>query len=447
MKNSHSQNCHQEFSAPRIALVLLITLLAACKHPLEIEGAGDIVERNNGVRGCALEEFQAGFGRCTNNEIFQDETALYQALSRPGWSFSHWDGACAKDSPAPDCKLEYSADWAQLWDDNYPDLAGPPLTAVFIEDSDSPGGTNYIASSFGITDIGDGTYSALLDALFSTDNSYRYTALQASTRSSFDRSLSYYQLQPSGLLLTGADPARLDVGGASTAVGDLLTLVDTDADDNEISVAYLMPKRNGATSAEFSGLYYCGHIATDGVARFSRITASGNGGGVFQVIQDRKGASGQTAAVYAVLDDGTMTLDYAGVHLVGSLSVDGSVFVSSQLQRSAHGAAVCVRASSGNSLGTMAGEWLGSWISTGLTTAVTELLVRSSGLTAESVYVDSTGRRDYVLGTDSMLVKWDGNFSTREQYGAVSPDGRIAFAVNTEPSKYPTLILYIRKGA
>ena len=60
-------------SLPRSLLLVLLLALAACKHPLEIDGQGDIVERNNGYRGCSLEEFEAGFTRCTHNEVFQDE--------------------------------------------------------------------------------------------------------------------------------------------------------------------------------------------------------------------------------------------------------------------------------------------------------------------------------------------------------------------------------------
>ena len=45
----------------RILITLAVILaLQACKHPLAIEGEGDIIERLSGVRGCSLEEFQAG---------------------------------------------------------------------------------------------------------------------------------------------------------------------------------------------------------------------------------------------------------------------------------------------------------------------------------------------------------------------------------------------------
>jgi hypothetical protein len=429
-----------------LLILALASLLAACKHPLEIEGQGDIIERNNGIRGCALEEYVAGISRCTNNQILQDETAIYQALPRAGWSFSHWDGSCAKDSPEATCKLEYSGVFADLWDDNFPDQSAPPLKAVFVEDSSAPTATAYIASSFGITSGGAGTYSSLLDALFSADNSYRFTSLQASTRSGFDRTPAYYQVRSGGLLTAGPTPSQLVVSGAATANGDLLTLVDTDTSDGEISVTYLMPARDKASNAEFVGSYYCGHIATDGLARFVKIVANATGGGLLSVLEDREGASGSARVAYKVYEDGTMTLDYARVHLVGSLSAGGAVFVSSQLQNSGRGAAVCVRASSAKTLGNVAGQWLGSWISTGLSSAVTELLVTDSGQTAEAVYRDSIGGRSYPLGADWMLVNWDGRLSTSVQFGAVSADDRVAFTVNTNPSKFPTLILYIHKG-
>ena len=92
-----------------------------------------------------------------------------------------------------------------------------------------------------------------------------------------------------------------------------------------------------------------------------------------------------------------------------------------------------------------AGSWHGSWISTGPTSAVTELLIVISGQTAEAVHVDSIGGRNYSLGSDWMLVNWDGRLETSIQDGAISADGRIAFTVNTDPSKHPTLIVYIRK--
>jgi hypothetical protein len=425
-----------------LLLILLLTL-AACKHPLEIDGQGDIVERNNGYRGCSLEEFEGGFTRCTHNEVFEDETVIYQALPRAGWSFSHWDGACAKNSPEPDCKLEYNGAVAKLLDDDFPELVVPPLRAIFVEDSDAIAASYLTAASFGITN--SATYASLLDAMFSLNGSYRYTDLVASTRSSFDRLPRAFTTQADGLLLVANEAGHLQAGGATTATADLLTLVDTDPSDGEISVTYLMPKRTDGQAAEFVGTYYCGHIATGGLARFVKIIAAGNGGGVYSLLSDRAGRFRQAAVSYQVSPSGTMTLDYSNVHLVGSLSAGGAVFTSSQLQSSAHGAAICIRASANNTLANAEGSWIGSWMSTGPNTAVTELLIVRSGQTAEAVHIDSNGGRNYSLGSDWMLVNWDGRLETSIQNGAISADSRIAFTVNTDPSKYPTLIVYIRK--
>ena len=72
------------------ALVVLL-LLQACKHPLAIEGEGDIIERLAGLRGCSLEEFQANSIRCTENEVVgEDYIVSYEGVPRPGWRFVAW---------------------------------------------------------------------------------------------------------------------------------------------------------------------------------------------------------------------------------------------------------------------------------------------------------------------------------------------------------------------
>ena len=41
-----------------LTALLCALVLSACKHPLEIRGEGDIVERLQGLRGCTYEEFR-----------------------------------------------------------------------------------------------------------------------------------------------------------------------------------------------------------------------------------------------------------------------------------------------------------------------------------------------------------------------------------------------------
>ena len=360
---------------------------------------------------------------------------------------SHWDGPCPKSSPEPYCEFNYSESWAKLWDDNYPNTAAPALTAVFVQDNNAPAASEYIAASHGAD--GSGTYAALMEALFSADNTYRYLNLQASTRNSFDREPRYYLRQSDSLLATSPSGSNFTAAGGATATLDIVTLVDTDAGDNDISVTTLIPKRSGGQTGQFVGTYYCGIISTDGTSRFVRVVADGAGGGLLRLEQDRQGFSGQTAIGYSVADDGTMTFSYnINVQLAGSLSADGSFFTGTQVQSSAQGAIACMRRSSDQTLGTAAGRYYGAWSSVQPVTGVTELVVDVTGQTLENVLRDSGGGRNYSLGQDFMLVLFDGQVSTgTERYGMLSGDRRVLFLVSTDASKFPTLVVYIRQGS
>jgi hypothetical protein len=429
----------------RILLVLCCALIVtACRQPLVIEGEGDIIELNQGERGCALEEFRAGWARCTDNEIVNSESLMYRALPRPGWKFSHWEGICAKDSPGQDCQLNIEKTWIDWWDENYPDEEIDPLTAVFIADDGAPAAAPYIASRFGAA--GNYGFSDLLDALFSADGSYRFTSLQASTRSSFDRTPASFQRLAGNLLLAGPTPDALSPSGGATAAGDFLAMVDTDTSDNEISVTYFMPEQTRADQSAFSGTYFCGHILSNGQALFFRANLDGKGGGGLIIISDRQGRDGLQAGIsYNVSADGTTTLDYGGARLAGSLSANGSVFAATQISANLQGTLICLRTSMDKMVANVAGNYYGAWMSTQPVTGVTELQLDNQGQTTEVVVLDSVGGQNYALGQNFMLVKANGQIETRDADGAVSEDGRILFIVQTDPNKFPTLIVYVRK--
>ena len=113
--------------------IFSLLLLQACKHPLAIEGEGDIVERLAGVRGCTLQEFQAGDPRCTENEVLESEYVVsYEAIPHPGWVFSGWTGTgCATVTDDGYCGYSQSQAWVDLTDMNWPGISFPPTTAVF----------------------------------------------------------------------------------------------------------------------------------------------------------------------------------------------------------------------------------------------------------------------------------------------------------------------------
>jgi hypothetical protein len=432
-------------SSFRLLCVCVFSLvLAACRQPFAIEGEGDIVELNQGERGCALEEYEAGWSRCTENEIFESESLRYQALPRPGWKFSHWNGLCKESSVGNICEIDYVKDLINQFDEAYPDADWPPLTAVFVPDNNAPLTAPYIASQFGA--YGRGGYASLLDALFSLDGSYRYAVQQASTRSEFDRTPASFKRQSDSLLLTGPSPGSLVPSGGATSVGDFLALVDTDTGNGDISVTYLQPELAGAGQGLFSGTYYCGHVLTNGQSLFFRATMNGRGQGSLIIIRDRQGRVDQQAQIrYEVSEDGTTTFDYGGVRLAGSLSADGSVFAATQVSSSAQGAGICIRASTTNRLSNLIGKYYGAWFSTRPVAGVTELVLDNKGQTVEAVLRDSVGGRNYSLGTNFILALSTGQLETRDADGAVSADGRLMFLIQTDPNKFPTLIVYVRQ--
>ena len=429
----------------RTALILFTTCasLIACKHPLNIEGEGDIIELERGARGCSLDEFQAGSATCADNEISDDETAIYRALPRAGWLFSHWRGFCIKESPGDDCQVNYTRGFANLWDDTYPNTALPPLTAIFVADTGAPAAAPYILSRFGAA--GNFGFAELLDALFSVDGSYRITTAQATTRGGFDRTPAAFARRSDSLLLAGPDADSLVPAGGATAAGDFLALADTDNSDGDISASYFVPEQTEADPAVFEGIYYCGHIMSDGRATFFRANLNGNGGGTMVVESDRQDRSGQSPVSYTVDPDGTTTFDYAGLRLAGGLSEDGSLFAASQISSSLQGAAMCLRTSGDKMVGTVAGSYYGAWMSTQPVAGVTELQLNNQGTSVETVIRDSVGGRNYSLGQDFMLVKATGQLETRESFGAISANGQVMFLINTSPNKFPTLVVYVKK--
>jgi hypothetical protein len=113
------------------SVLLMTTVLQACKHPLVIVGEGDIVDANNTGRGCTLEQFQAQATACTGYEISDNYLVNYKAEPRPGWRFARWEGACSPTSDFQHCRLDASKAAVDWWHEYHPDTAVPPSTAVF----------------------------------------------------------------------------------------------------------------------------------------------------------------------------------------------------------------------------------------------------------------------------------------------------------------------------
>lgn len=110
--------------------------VAACDHPIEIVGQGDVLSAS-GDRNCLLEEFQAGNTNCTKNTVVSAYKETYFAVPRSGWQFSRWENYCTDvtDPNMTDCGFEIPGGTVfDFWGKTM-----PSLTAVFTQDSGSGG--------------------------------------------------------------------------------------------------------------------------------------------------------------------------------------------------------------------------------------------------------------------------------------------------------------------
>lgn len=116
----------------KLAAFTLVIALAACSHPLEITGEGDIFSAS-GDRDCLLEEHASAQPNCTENRVIGAYTETYFAVPRSGWEFARWENYCT-DAAVSECSFSATAGQVfQFWG-----TAVPPLRAVFTAD----GGVN-----------------------------------------------------------------------------------------------------------------------------------------------------------------------------------------------------------------------------------------------------------------------------------------------------------------
>ena len=124
-----------------ITTLLLMLLLQACKHPLHIEGEGDIVEVLYGHRGCSLEEFEANSPRCMDNEVNDEHYHVrYEAIAREGSEFVRWTGTACGANPLPNvCEFDIPAQSVGFFDQLFPGFPSPATVAVFTKQPPASG--------------------------------------------------------------------------------------------------------------------------------------------------------------------------------------------------------------------------------------------------------------------------------------------------------------------
>lgn len=137
-------------SISRASVLLVIFALQACKHPLAIEGEGDIVDLNGSGHGCTLEQFQAQDGACKRNEVKGEYIVTYRAEPRPGWRFVRWHGPCPPDSDFQQCRFHIAKAAVDWWDATHPDTDIPPSRAEF---QPITGETGYLLAGAPVTGV------------------------------------------------------------------------------------------------------------------------------------------------------------------------------------------------------------------------------------------------------------------------------------------------------
>ncbi len=109
--------------------LLLLVLVTACSHPLEIVGEGDILSAS-GNRTCLLEDYRAGLDNCSKNYAIGAYEETYYAVPRAGWQFDHWANYCT-NATSNECSFNIPAPTVQkVWGKTV-----PPLQAVFTTNS------------------------------------------------------------------------------------------------------------------------------------------------------------------------------------------------------------------------------------------------------------------------------------------------------------------------
>jgi hypothetical protein len=99
-------------------------LIAACSHPIEIIGDGDVTSAS-GTRYCYLEDYKAGKDNCAENFVTGAYEETYYATPRDGWMFTGWEGCLNIVSGS--CSFNVPADAViQFWG-----KTAPPLKAIF----------------------------------------------------------------------------------------------------------------------------------------------------------------------------------------------------------------------------------------------------------------------------------------------------------------------------
>lgn len=140
-------------------VVLWAAFVAACSHPIEIVGEGDVISES-GDRDCTFAAHAAGAEDCTENLVIGEYDETYEAVPADGWHFHRWANYCTESADGT-CTFDVPAD---VVEDAYGKTV-PPLIAIFRPDVVTGFDSLFIGHSFFIP-IARGVGAHAIDAGF-----------------------------------------------------------------------------------------------------------------------------------------------------------------------------------------------------------------------------------------------------------------------------------------
>jgi hypothetical protein len=199
--------------------------------------------------------------------------------------------------------------------------------------------TDFLPDDFIEMDVAIKKSTGLTDAILNGDyigvriSSFGSTALISATFDGNGGGTFTYSVDSDGGVAISSD-GFIVARGIVTSDGTVVSIVDTDSSDDEISMAIFIKSSAGLSNATLNGDYVgvsFGYFIGDGTIEettVTRISADGNGNMAFEILSNSSGRAGTTNATYNVdPSDGSIRISLPTDEVSdGVINADGEIF-------------------------------------------------------------------------------------------------------------------------